>query len=35
MSFFDMDDFFMLEESVETASIIEEITIQKVYLLGD
>ena len=35
MSFFDMDDSFMLEESVETASIIEEITIQKVYLLGD
>lgn len=36
LSFFDIDDEFMIEnESVKKADTIKEITIQKVYLLGD
>ena len=36
LSFFDIDDEFIIEnESVKKADTIKEITIQKVYLLGD
>lgn len=36
MSFFDMDEGFMSDEDVsETTNKVEEISIQKVYMLGD
>ena len=36
LSFFDIDDKFVIEnESAKKADVINEITIQKVYLLGD
>lgn len=36
MSFFDMDNDFKVEaEAIEVPVVIDEINIQKVYLLGD